>query len=308
LRYDKLCAETVENCLMCGRCNIACPVGIDLNELRQVQRNKFSNISGFNYDYLPRKTQAKADVLYFAGCMTHLTPAIKKSMEKILVVAGVNYKFLDQDGSICCGRPLMLAGQFESARAMIGKNSAIIQSTEAKTFVTSCPICYRIFKEDYRLDIEVLHHSQFIFRLIETEKISVKRTDKRVFYHDPCELGRGSNIYVEPRAVINHIASLFNSEFEGKDSLCCGGSIGNIKLQNEQRNLLSIDALNKLGINQINTLITSCPLCKKTFNTNIEKEVKDIAELVAGSLVKSKEREPKIAVSKPLHSVVYERQ
>ena len=42
-----------------------------------------------SYNFLPEPDSGKTDVLYFAGCMTHLTPSIKNSMVKILEASGV---------------------------------------------------------------------------------------------------------------------------------------------------------------------------------------------------------------------------
>ena len=114
------------------------------------------------YNFLPATNPEKVDVLYFAGCMTHLTPTIKNSMVRLLDASGVNYSFLDEEGGVCCGRPLMLAGQDKEARELINYNSQLIWKSGAHTLVTSCPICYKVFKESYYLDVEVLHHTQFI--------------------------------------------------------------------------------------------------------------------------------------------------
>ena len=105
--------------------------------------------------------------------MTHLTPAIKKSMVKILDASGVNYSFIDEQGGVCCGRPLMLAGQDKEARELINFNSQMIWKSGAHTLVTSCPICYKVFRESYYLDVEVLHHTQFIKMLIDEGKVKL---------------------------------------------------------------------------------------------------------------------------------------
>jgi hypothetical protein len=34
----------------------------------------------------------------------------KAAMKKIFENTGVNYWFMDEEGGICCGRPMMLAG------------------------------------------------------------------------------------------------------------------------------------------------------------------------------------------------------
>ncbi len=64
--------------------------------------------------------------------MTHLTPAIKIAMKKILDASGVNYNFIDENGGVCCGRPLMLAGQDKEARELINYNSQSIWKSGAK--------------------------------------------------------------------------------------------------------------------------------------------------------------------------------
>ena len=155
------------------------------------------------YNFLPEDEPEKADVLYFAGCMTHLTPSIKNSMVKILDASGLNYNFIDEQGGVCCGRPLMLAGQDKEARELINFNSQLIWKSGAHTLVTSCPICYKVFRESYYLDVEVLHHTQFIKSLIDEGSVKLKFLRKKVVYHTPCDLGRGSGVYDEPREVLS---------------------------------------------------------------------------------------------------------
>jgi Fe-S oxidoreductase len=270
---------------MCGRCKIACPVGIDSMGIRLAKRIESINHFEINYANSPTYSTGKEDVLYFAGCMTHLTPSIKKSMAKIFDSSGINWKFLDEAGTICCGRPLLLSGQLKSAQTLIDLNTNAINSSDAKTLVTSCPICYKAFREEYKLNVEVLHHSQFIFKLLEDKKIEVRKSSIKAIYHDPCELGRNSGVYEEPRKVIDKIADLSENNFSLEKSLCCGGSLGNNFLSASEKKKLAQNALNKLGIENADLLVTSCPLCKKTFDNATEKIVVDIAQLVSQNLI-----------------------
>ncbi|MCD8072626.1 MAG: 4Fe-4S dicluster domain-containing protein, partial [Alistipes sp.] len=85
-RYHRLSREVAANCLMCGRCEAECPVGIELNTLRLNSRARFSALPADDrYAYLGSagNTPAGGKVGYFAGCMTLLTPRILRSMEKI---------------------------------------------------------------------------------------------------------------------------------------------------------------------------------------------------------------------------------
>ena len=319
IRNEEDVSEIANNCLMCGRCDQKCPVGIELTPLRMVMRRAgevvksegniwkryfpdrqtlpASKLNGHpSYGWLPEPESAKTDVLYYAGCMTHLTPAIKNSMVKILDASGVKYNFMDEQGGVCCGRPLMLAGQDKEARELINYNSQIIWKSGAHTLVTSCPICYKIFKESYYLDVEVMHHTQFIQMLIEEGSLKLNFLQKKVAYHTPCELGRGSGVYDEPRQVLKHVARLQETGFDDENSLCCGGSLGNMKISYQKKSKIARDAAAELTKSDPDMLITACPLCKRTFSSATETKVADIAEIVVEALVAAPSKKSKPAL------------
>lgn len=308
IRNHENVSDIAFNCMMCGRCDQKCPVGIELTPIRMIRRRAGETETiekslwkryfpdrlktqpvkpdgRLSYSYLPEPETEKADVLYFAGCMTHLTPSIKNSMVKILDASGVNYKFMDEEGGACCGRPLMLAGQDREARELINHNSQIIWKSGAQILVTSCPICYKVFKESYYLDVEVMHHTRFIKLLIEDGSLKLNFLRKKVTYHTPCDLGRGSGVYNEPKDVLKYVARLQKTDFEDENSLCCGGSLGNMKMSSQKKSLIARDTARLLTQNNPDILATSCPLCKKTLASVTETKVADISEIVAEALI-----------------------
>ena len=234
---------------------------------------------------------ATGKVLYFAGCMTHLTPRIIKSVEKVFNSAGVDYVFADREGGICCGRPLMLAGRTEAAAAVIEANKKMIEESGCDTLVLSCPICYKIFKEEYGLEnIKVVHYTQFINELIASGKLNVQNKGERIVYHDPCELGRGCGVYLEPRAALGQVGNLVKASKEYDESICCGGSLGSLTLDSRDRSKISEASLDSLLANDPQTIVTACPLCLKTFSEAVSNskepikdvKVKDFAEVICG--------------------------
>lgn len=267
------------NCLLCGRCQEFCPVGINLNNIRISKRIDFS-LGYRNFDYIEEKVERTAPVIYFAGCMTHLTPSIKHSMEAIFHSSETDYIFLDKDGTICCGRPLMMAGEILKAHKLVEKNRKLIKDSGAITLVTSCPICLTVFKEDYLLNIEVLHHSQFILRLEQEGRIHLNKSELKAVYHDPCELGRGCNVYKEPRQLLKKLVELQSIKNEAEYGLCCGSSIGGLQLSSVQKDHIRIDTLAALQKPEHDLIITACPLCKKTLSKGADSDVRDIAEVV----------------------------
>jgi len=319
---EKKINDIAEKCLMCDKCHALCPVGVDAPALRRAQRATVNNSLPYDYSYLkadcpigsvdsassatapvsatepthsvtePAEVTSNIQksgekVMYFAGCMTHLTPRIIKSVEKVFKFAGVNYIFADHDGGICCGRPLLLAGKTDAAYETISANRRMILSSGCRTLVLSCPICYKIFKDEYALEgVEVLHYTQFIKRLVDNGKLKPVAGDECIVYHDPCELGRGCGVYKEPREVLGKVCTLVKAAKEGDESICCGGSLGSLTLEARDRAKITESSVGNLLANNPQTIVTACPLCLKTFSESVPDtvQVKDFAELISHHL------------------------
>ena len=296
-----------EKCLMCGKCIEVCPLGIESLDIKIAQRNKTYYKIKSDFEYLKSQqtlvsepvegknigtstssvteTTKNSETLYFAGCMSHLTPTITRSMKKIFEIAKENYEFLDAEGSICCGRPMMLTGKVKEAKVLIDKNTELIKNSGAKRLILSCPICYKVFKEEYNIEgIEILHHTQYINDLIENDKLDIDRDDKRYVYHDPCELGRAFEIYDEPRNIIDNIGLLTPGKSDKDMAVCCGGSIGSITMTLEERDEITKNSIKDLMHNNPEEIVTACPLCLKTFARLAPVKVRDIAEIVANTI------------------------
>lgn len=287
-RYGRLRLATANNCLMCGRCQVKCPVGIDLNTLRLNSRDTMRNIPDERrYEYLKGldRSQGAGKVGYFAGCMTLLTPRTLRAMERIFGAAGEEVWWADREGGVCCGRPLKLSGETDSARKMVQYNTDLFRKHGITTLVTSCPICLKVFREDYDLPgIEVLHHSEYILRLIRSGRLPVIYGAERYTYHDPCELGRGSGIYDEPRAVIEAVGELLEPASTREHALCCGSSVANTAISDGQQLRIAQAVVQELEATGAETIVTACPLCKKALVRGAKGEVRDLAEIVAAHI------------------------
>lgn len=286
---EKRIEEISDKCMLCGKCSAVCQVQVDGPKMRIAQRSirKYGYDQNYsNIDISTAKAECAKDVgigkvIYFAGCMTQLTPAISRAMESIFKKAGVNYVFMDKDGGLCCGRPMLTAGRLKEAEQLIRKNREIIKDSGAEVLVLSCPICYKVFKEHYKLEgIQVMHHTEFIQSLINNGWLEMDGDATKYVFHDPCELGRGSGIYEQPREILRSAGTLLEANENRELSICCGGSLGSLSLGYAQRADITKNSLKNLTVDNPDRIVTACPLCKNTFSHYSDRPVEDIAETV----------------------------
>jgi len=317
----------VYDCTLCGRCKVVCPVGIDTRPLwlamreQMVELGKYPsafdalrhsvsevhNISGDpnerrvgwadNLERKPEGLERKegAEFIYFVGCVSSFYPmayGIPQSFVMLMEKAGVNFTTLGGE-EWCCGFPLLIAGMSKAAEECIRHNVEAVRRLGARVLVTTCPSCYHTWKSDYPrilgepLGFEVMHSSQLLVKLLEEGSIEPRPLEARVTYHDPCDLGRTSGIYDEPRQVILSIpgVELVEMEETREYSLCCGGG-GDVEMGNPQL----VSAVARRRISQARAtgatyLLSACQQCKRTLQKAARAEkvrirVMDITEFL----------------------------
>lgn len=283
--------DIAEKCLVCGRCSADCPVGVDLEAVRrQVRaeaRQPLDTPEGYRMLEEIRPFNAVGRIAYFGGCMSRLTPAATEAMKAIFRAAGQPFWHMDEVQGTCCGRPLLQQGFVRQAEALRRRNTELIAQSHASLLVTSCPICCQSFRKEYRLPIPVLHHTEYIARLIAEGRIALRADDTRATYHDPCELGRGCGVYEAPRQVLRASLRLLPARQERQHSLCCGFSLGSTVFDNGQLARVRDASLENLLAPEPDIVATACPMCKKAFTRGLDLPVKDIAEIAAERLITS---------------------
>jgi Fe-S oxidoreductase len=151
-----------------------------------------------------------------------------------------------------------------------------IEHSGAKTIVTGCSGCAKTLAQDYDLDVEVLHVSQFLARKVD--ELPLRKLPLKVSYHDPCHLGRCMKVYDDPRTVIKRIATLQEMASSRQDARCCGGGGG---VRRGYPDLSQAVAQKRLreAPEGISHIVTSCPMCHANLHA-AGGHVIDICELV----------------------------
>jgi heterodisulfide reductase subunit D len=326
-----LFAEGVYTCTLCARCYQVCPVGIDMRSLWIAMREQLVdlglhpelmnrlrdtvtahyNISGdpnenrlgwtANLAVVPEGLDRKqnAEVVYFMGCVAAFYPmvySVPQSFVAVMDKAGVSFTTLGGD-EYCCGFPLVIAGMGAHARDMMRHNVETVRALGAKTLVAACPSCFHTWKHEYPhlmgepLGFEVLHEAEFLADLMAAGAFDLKPVQKTVTYHDPCDLGRTSGIYDEPRRIIQAIPGITFVEMKDNReyALCCGGG-GDVEMADaETAGAVGRRRMGQAQETGADFIITACQQCKRTLLGAARKEkirirTLDISELLLESV------------------------
>lgn len=352
LSFGKELVEHIYTCTTCGACDINCKSIRDMEVLdtilslrakcvedgqgplpahRVYARNTEANYNIYGQPHSQRqnwltgdiKLSEQASAAYFAGCTTsYLYPQIAVNTARILNTGGLEFRILSGD-EYCCGAPLWRTGQREAARKLAEHNLDVIRSQGIKTIITSCAECYGTFKGFYpritEMDIEVLHISEIIQRLLSGGKLKLtNKLDMKVTYHDPCLLGRLSELYVPwkgtiesfgyhdppkqwrrgtngiynaPRQILKSISGLELVEMtrNEENSFCCGGGGGVPDAFPDFALWTALERLDEVRSTGAEAVISCCPFCASSFEKGIKSgklaiNYHDLTELVIKAL------------------------
>jgi Fe-S oxidoreductase len=317
--------EDLWKCVTCNTCVSRCPRGVEiidvirsmrsiLVEMDQIPRPLRTVLNSLDQEGNPwtesredrtkwikgvdvKKITAETEYLLFTGCTPAYdarTQKVARSLVKVLQAAGVDFGILGTEAS-CCGDAAHKIGNPELFEELKEANQEAFEKYAVDKIICISPHCYKAFRDLYALDgVEVYHHSQFLAELIESGALKLRNLGgQKVTYHDPCYLGRHSDVYEPPRAVLNSIAGVELVEMNRirERSLCCGGGGGGAWMETQAGDRFAELRINEALSTGAKTIATACPFCilmledgAKSLNKDEDIQIKDLAEIVEEAL------------------------
>lgn len=233
-----------------------------------------------------------------AGAFDDRYKKVTREFVKILNHLNIDYAVLGTEESDS-GDVARRAGNEMLFQMQAMMNIQLMNGYEVKKIITCCPHDYNTLLNEYpEFDgkYEVVHHSQFLQKLIAEKKINISDSifkDKKITFHDPCYLGRGNGEYQAPRDVLNAIPSEKVEMKRNKSfALCCGAGGGQMFKEAEKgEKEVFIERIEEAIKTNADIVCTACPFCMVMMTDGIkyknkEEEMKnyDLAELVSKSM------------------------
>jgi len=322
--------DAIWACTTCGACMEVCPVFIEhVPKLVYMRRNLVEMKATFPEELLslfenmetrsnpwgiipaergkwatevsaPSFEKNRSEYLFYVGCTGAFDARNKRNtiaITNILNTSGISWGVLGKDEK-CCGDSMRRLGNEYVFEQMAKENVKLLQDQGVRKIITQCPHCYNTLKNDYRqygTELEVVHYSEFILKLIDSKKLVLKNKADvgKVIYHDSCYLGRYNSVYEQPRKLIEMSTGRYPLEMERKRerSFCCGAGGGHMWMEENAGTRINMERVKEALSKNPDTICVCCPYCVTMMEDGLtdlkvpdKVSVLDLSEIVEMSL------------------------
>lgn len=228
LEFTPKLLDALEQCTLCGACDVRCKRNLDIEVLSVIEafkakavesgkgpapehkkmaesigksHNRYGLSQNSHTGWITNdiKPKDKADILYFVGCRSsYKNKEIARATAKIL--KKTNTDFMVSSDEWCCGYPLFSTGQIKQFKKQVSHNIEMVKKSGASTVLVSCAEGYKTWKVDYPkimgkstadMGFKVVHIVELIDQKLKEGSLKLGGSKPlKVTYHDPCNLGR----------------------------------------------------------------------------------------------------------------------
>ena len=321
-----------DSCTVCGRCSLICPMGIDIASMISTARHGMNKAGLIPHELHAVAERAKkdgsplgvtpelfkeriewmadehevdinldldkADVFAIMSSIEiQKYPAAMAATAKILNATGESWTF--RSDAFEATNFGLLSGNLEwQKEASLRVINAAIKLGAKKLVLPECGHAYMALRwmgaEMYGkpLPFEVMHISEYLADVLNNGKLKVKKVDKSVTFHDPCQVSRRGGATQAPRDVLKHLGVDFREMENGGDyNWCCGGGGGVITIRraDELRHKVFKIKMEQVEATKADSLVSSCANCRQTFDDGQahykwDYKMDSLLELVADNL------------------------
>jgi len=234
-------------------------------------------------DEVVRVEGAVMKVAFFTGdSLNYFYPETGRDLIEVLTANKIEVHI--PKAQSCCGVPVLVHGDVDTARALARKNIDTIEATGCAYLITGCGSCGGAWQHDYpellaadpvygpkaadwaRRTCDI---STFLTRIIALRP-PTGRIERTVTYHDSCHLKKSMKVAAEPREILQSIPGLTFREMAAPDA-CCGSGGSYVLTHFETASTIGRKKAEDIERTQADTVSTGCPACMMQLLDNVHR-------------------------------------
>jgi len=321
-----------DSCTVCGRCSLICPLGIDIATLVSTARHGMfkaglvphelhaiaerAELDGSPLGVTPKLFEERlewmedehevdinidkdqADVLaVMSSIEIQKYPDAMAATAKILNAMDESWTFRT-DGFEATNFGLLSGDADGQKKISMRIIDAAIKVGAKTVLLPECGHAYMALRwmganmYGKPLPFEVLHVSEYLANALNSGKLKVKKVDKSVTFHDPCQTSRRGGATQAPRDILRHLGVDFREMPGGGDyNWCCGGGGGVVTIHraDDLRYKVFKIKMEQVEATEAETLLSSCSNCRQNFDDcqdhyKWDYKMESLLEMVAENL------------------------
>ena len=200
------------------------------------------------------------------SCFDVRSQKIARAVAKSLQAAGISFGIIGNEES-CCGEAIRKVGDEELFQKLASSNVELFNGKGVKKIIVTSPHCLFTFKNEYPDlggEYEVYHYTEILAQALKDGKLSLSGDDVgSIALHDPCYLGRHSEVYDAPRELMGALPGADVKELarNRNKSVCCQGGGGRVWMETAAGERFAELRINEALESGAGTLVTACPYC-----------------------------------------------
>jgi len=205
---------------------------------------------------------------------------------ELLKKLGIKPKTFDET---CCGMPFAVLGDKKGFAEQQDKFRDSIPDKD-KDIICICTTCIFFIQKSYP-DLKAKYVIDEILERLRDYTGEIKKLNRTLTYHDPCNVARGMDMVDEPREIMEMIGvELVEMPTSGKKAECCGGGGGLLASDNPLAEKMAEKRMKQALELGVDTLVTLCPTCEFNIGNVSQKnggnlKVENLLDLICEAVV-----------------------